>query len=149
MNLLSVSHAQGLLVDSWSMLLRWAFGWGAFLAALAMIALGVVLLLRNLEFLLTIPRLRIAGVVLVFLGLLGMFHFFYPDPARLAQEGRGGGYVGWAISTALYESLGDIGAFLVLLLICLAGLTLSARITPSQMRNAALALRTLPSQTSS
>jgi S-DNA-T family DNA segregation ATPase FtsK/SpoIIIE len=141
LNLLSVSHARGFLVDGWSMLLRWAFGWGAFLAALAMIGLGVVLLLRNLEFLLAVPKLRVAGGVLLFLGLLGIFHFFYPNPLQLAQEGRGGGYIGWAISTALYQSLGDIGAFLVLLLICLAGLILAARITPMQMRNAAAALR--------
>jgi S-DNA-T family DNA segregation ATPase FtsK/SpoIIIE len=141
LNLLSVSHAQGVIVDSWSMLLRLAFGWGAFLAALAMIALGVILLLRNLEFLLAVPRLRITGGVLVFLSLLGMFHFFYADPVRVAQEGKGGGYIGWAISAALYQSLGDIGAFLVLLLVCVAGLVLCARITPSQMRNAAMALR--------
>jgi S-DNA-T family DNA segregation ATPase FtsK/SpoIIIE len=141
LNLLSVSHARGFLIDGWSMLLRWAFGWGAFLAALAMIGLGVVLLLRNLEFLLTVPKLRVAGGILLFLGLLGLFHFFYPNPLQLAQEGRGGGYIGWAISTALYQSLGDIGAFLVLLLICLMGLILTARITPLQMRNVAAALR--------
>ncbi len=141
LNLLSVDQARGVLVDGWSMLLRWAFGWGASLAALAMIALGVILLLRNLEFLLTVPRLRVVGGFLLLLGLLGLLHFFYPNPLEVAQEGRGGGYIGWAISTALYETLGDIGAFLVLLLLCLAGLVLCARLTPSQLRSASAALR--------
>lgn len=141
LNLLSVDQAKGVLVDGWSMLLRWAFGWGASLAALAMISLGVILLLRNLEFLLTISRLRVAGAVLLLVGLLGLLHFFYPDPLMVAQEGRGGGYIGWAISTALYESLGDIGAFMVLLLLCLAGLILCARLTPSQLRSTSAALR--------
>ena len=104
LNLLSVSHAQGFLVDNWSMLLRWIFGWGAFLVALATVVLGAALLLRNMESLRVVPRLRIAGCFVLFLSLLGLFHFFYPDPLRLAQEGRGGGYIGWAISTALYTT---------------------------------------------
>jgi S-DNA-T family DNA segregation ATPase FtsK/SpoIIIE len=140
LNLLSVSHARGFLIDSWSMLLRWTFGWGAFLVALATVALGAVLLLRNMESLRTVPRLRIAGCFLLLLSLLGLLHFFYPDPLRLAQEGRGGGYIGWAISAALYTTLGDIGAFLVLVLVALTGVFLIVSVSPAQMRNAAAAL---------
>ncbi len=140
LNLLSVSHAQGLLIDSWSMLLRRSFGWGAFLVALAMIGIGIVLLLRNLESLLEIPRLRILGMVLLFGTLLGLLHFFYPDPLRLAQEGRGGGYLGWAISTALYTSLGDIGAFLVLLTALIASVILVINLSPTEMRDRGSAL---------
>ncbi len=140
LNLLSVSHAQGVLIDSWSQVLRWIFGWGAFLVALAMVALGAGLLLRNLQSLRTIPRLRIAGGFLLFASVLGLLHFFYPDPLQLAQEGRGGGYIGWAISTALYSTLGDIGAFLVLLLACLVAIFLLISISPSQIRDAAAAL---------
>jgi len=140
LNLLSVSHAQGLLVDNWSMLLRRMFGWGSFFVALAMIAVGGMLLLRNVEALRTIPRLRIAGGLLLFLSVLGMLHFFYPDPLPVAEQGRGGGYIGWAISAALYNTLGDIGAFLVLLLVALAGALLVVSLSPAQMRDAAIAL---------
>jgi S-DNA-T family DNA segregation ATPase FtsK/SpoIIIE len=140
LNLLSVGRAQGLLINSWSLLLRWIFGWGAFLVTLAMIVLGAVLLLRNLESLLAISRLRVAGGFLLFLSLLGLLHFFYPDPLLLAQQGRGGGHIGWAISTALYTTLGDIGAFLVLLLLAVVGLFLVVSISPAQMRDAATAL---------
>jgi S-DNA-T family DNA segregation ATPase FtsK/SpoIIIE len=140
LNLLSVSRAQGLLIDSWSLLLRWVFGWGAFVVALAMIVVGAILLLRSLESLLAVSRLRVAGAFLLFLSLRGVLHFFYPDPLLLAQQGRGGGHIGWAISTALYTTLGDIGAFLVLLLLALAGLFLVISISPAQMRDAATAL---------
>ena len=140
LNLLSVSQAQGLLINSWSLLLRRTFGWGSSLVALAMIGLGVILLLRNLQFLLEVRRLRVAGGLLLFLTLLGLLHFFYPDPLRVAQEGRGGGYIGWAISTALYTTLGDIGSFLVLLLASFAGAILVTNISPSAMRDKALAL---------
>ncbi len=143
LNLLSVSHARGLLIDTWSMVLRRAFGWGAFLVVLAMIAVGVILLLRNLEFLREIRRARVAGGLLLFFTLLGLIHFFSPvqDPFQLAGEGGGGGYVGWAISEALYTTLGDIGCFLVLLLVAFIGLVLATGVALSEMWNMVMVLR--------
>jgi S-DNA-T family DNA segregation ATPase FtsK/SpoIIIE len=140
MNLLSVSQARGLLIDTWSMLLRRVFGYGSFLVALAMAGVGIVLLLRNLDFLRDIRRLRIAGTLLLFLAVLALLHFFYPDPLRVAQEGQGGGYIGWAISTALYTSLGDIGAFLVLLTALVAGTVLLINLSPREIRDKGSAL---------
>ncbi len=140
MNLLSVSQARGLLIDTWSMLLRRVFGWGSFLVAIAMVGVGIVLLLRNLDFLRDLRRMRIAGTLVLFLAFLALLHFFYPDPLRVAQEGQGGGYIGWAISTALYTSLGDIGAFLVLLTALVAGTILVINLSPSEMRDKGSAL---------
>ncbi len=144
LNLLLVSHAQGLLIDSWSLVLRQAFGWGAFLVVLAMIGLGIMLLLRNLEFLLEVRRLRVVGGLLLFFTLLGLLHFFslVPDPFLLAQEGGGGGYLGWAITEGLYTLLGDIGSFLVLLLLVFIGVILATDISPLEMRDKAVALGT-------
>jgi S-DNA-T family DNA segregation ATPase FtsK/SpoIIIE len=144
LNLLSVSHAQGLLIDSWSLVLRQAFGWGAFLVVLAMIGFGIVLLLRNLEFLLEVRRLRVVGGLLLFFTLLGLLHFFslVPDPFLLAQEGGGGGYLGWAITEGLYTLLGDIGSFLVFLLLAFIGVILATDISPLEMRDKAVALGT-------
>lgn len=140
LNLLAVPQAQGFLIDNWSMLLRWVLGWGASVAILALIAVGVALLARGLAFLRTMSPIRVLGGALLFLTLLGLLHFFYPDPQRVAQEGQGGGHLGWAISAALYKSLGDLGAFLVLVLLGLAGVLLAARISPAHIRNAAAAL---------
>ncbi len=141
LNLLSVSHAQGLLIDTWSMVLRQTFGWGAFLVVLAMIGLGMALLLRNLEFLLEVRRRRVVGGLLLFFTLLGLLHFFslVPDHFLLAREGGGGGYIGWAISEALYTTLGDMGAFLVFLLVTFLGVVLATDISPSEMRDKAVA----------
>lgn len=140
LNLLSVSHAQGLLIDTWSGLLRQIFGWGAFPVALATIGLGVILLLRNLAFLLAVRKLRVVGGFLLFFTLLGLFHFFYPDPLRVAEEGAGGGYIGWAISAALYTTLGDIASFLILLALTLIGAVLLTDVSPRQMRDKAVLL---------
>lgn len=140
LNLLSVTQAQGLLIDTLSGLLRQTFGWGAFLAALAMIALGVALLLRNLESLLEVRKLRLVGGLLLFFTLLGLLHFFYPDPLRVAQEGGGGGYFGWVISVSLYTTLGDIGSFLVLLVFLFVGAVLVTGISPREIGDRAAAL---------
>ena len=142
LNLLRVSHAQGLLIDTWSLVLRQTFGWGAFLVVLAMIGLGIMLLLRNLEFLLEVRRLRVVGGFLLFFALLGALHFFalVPDPFLLAEQGGGGGYIGWAISEALYTMLGDIGSFLVFLVLAFLGVVLVTDIPPSEMRDKAVAL---------
>jgi S-DNA-T family DNA segregation ATPase FtsK/SpoIIIE len=140
LNLLALRQAQGVLIDRWSLLLRWIFGWVAFVVPLALIALGLTLLLRGLRLLRAIPRVRLLGGILLSLSVLGFLHFFYPDPLAVAQEGRGGGYLGWAISVGLYRALGDIGAFLVLLLVGLAGIFLVVSISPAQIRNAAAAL---------
>jgi S-DNA-T family DNA segregation ATPase FtsK/SpoIIIE len=136
LNLLSVSHAQGILIDTWSSVLRQIFGRGAFLVALGIVGFGIILLLRNMEFLLQVPRLRVAGGFLLFFTLLGVLHFFslVPDPFLLAEEGGGGGYIGWAISEALYTTLGDIGASLVFLVLAFVGAVLVTDISPGQMR---------------
>lgn len=140
LNLLSVSHAQGLLIDTLSLVLRQIFGWGAYLVAAALVGLGVILLLRNLDFVREVRRRRVLGGSLAFLALLGLLHFFYPSPLLLAKEGGGGGYIGWAISEGLYRLLGDIGSFLTLLLAALIGAVLLTDASPSDMRDWAVAL---------
>jgi S-DNA-T family DNA segregation ATPase FtsK/SpoIIIE len=140
LNMLSVRQAQGILTDGWSLLLRSAFGWGAFAIPPALFALGVGLLAKGAGFLRRVPRLRLVGALLISLSVLGILHFFYPEPLEVAQQGRGGGYLGWAISTALYTSLGDIGAFLVLSLAGVSGVFLGTGVSPAQLRDAAAAM---------
>jgi S-DNA-T family DNA segregation ATPase FtsK/SpoIIIE len=142
LNLLSVSHAQGLLIDRWSLLLRQIFGWGAFLVVPGMIALGILLLLRNLQFLLEVRQRRIAGGLLLLFTFLGLLHFFslVPDSFLLARNGGGGGYIGWGISEVLYTLIGDIGAFLAFCILTAVGVVLVAALSPSDVRDGAMAV---------
>jgi hypothetical protein len=92
LSLLSSSH--GSLTGSWVSMLQSSFGWGMYIFPLALIILGLWLVLRNFE---RIPRVsveRVFGLILLYLNLLAVFHFFtFPETREAsfstAQAGSG------------------------------------------------------------
>lgn len=120
----------------WAGFLRQLFGWGAYLVALALGAGGVVLLAHNLQPGNIIGWKMVIGLELVFLAGLALVHLLAltPDPLQLAHDGGGGGYVGWALSSALSQALGSLMAFLILLATAIAGLILTFNLSLSQMQ---------------
>ncbi len=77
----------------------------------------------------------VVGWELLFLGLLGLFHLFAggPDPLLAADQGRGGGYVGWAIVRLLSSVAGSAGAFLVLCVVLVGGAVLALGLSPDHL----------------
>jgi len=111
----------GTLADGWTRLLRRVFGLGALPAALLLAGVGLLLLFSNLRS----PNVSwraVVGLEVVFVAALGLAHLLAPgeDPLVVAEQGQGGGYIGWAISTLLVEALGPVVAF-ALLVVALAG----------------------------
>ncbi|MCR4405425.1 MAG: DNA translocase FtsK [Anaerolineae bacterium] len=108
----------GVLSDWWALLLRQIFGWGALVVALVLLAGGVLLLFRNLGARLGLRWEMIIGLEVMFAAGLALLHLlsFSDDPLRLAREGGGGGYIGWALSVLLRNTLGSLLAGLVLLI---------------------------------
>ncbi len=96
--------------------LQRAFGAGAYLVALMVISMGVVMLLPKAGITVRFNWMRVLSIEIALIGLLGLFHLlaFDPEPRDLARAGGGGGYVGWAISNLL---TGILGTFLALLLL--------------------------------
>jgi S-DNA-T family DNA segregation ATPase FtsK/SpoIIIE len=121
----------------WAGFLYRLFGWGAYLVALALGAGGVILLAHNLQPGNIIGWKMVIGLELVFLAGLALVHvlFLNADPLQLAHDGRGGGYVGWAISSVLSQALGSLMAFLILVSTAIAGLILTFDLSPSQIRH--------------
>lgn len=74
-----------------------AFGWGAAVFPVLLIALGF-LLLRGVRY--RVNRAQVAGLILLFLGLLGILHHApsFADPLQAVTEGQGGGYLGYALA---------------------------------------------------
>jgi len=109
----------GVLSDWWMLLLRRVFGWGAVVVALSLLAGGVLLLFRNLGTRLGLRWEMAVGLEVMFAAGLALLHLlsFSEDPLRLAREGGGGGYVGWALSVLLHNALGWLLAALVLLVV--------------------------------
>jgi S-DNA-T family DNA segregation ATPase FtsK/SpoIIIE len=126
LSLLSITS--GAVSDSWAALLRQLFGWGAIPAALGVGWLGALLLWGSLRDEAE-PLFRwdvIIGVELVFVAGLSLLHLLVggDEALAVAQEGAGGGIVGWAIGTLLAIVVGRLGAGAILALLFLAGIGL-------------------------
>jgi S-DNA-T family DNA segregation ATPase FtsK/SpoIIIE len=108
----------GVLSDWWTLLLRRIFGWGALAVALILLVGGLLLLFRNLGTRLGLRWETAVGLEVMGAAGLALLHLlsFSDDPLRLAREGGGGGYIGWALSALLDNTLGWLLATLVLLL---------------------------------
>ena len=103
-------------------LLRQVFGWGALPISLALIIAGLVLIARR--FIKIAWRwLIIVGGELLFISLLALTHLWWggDDPLQMAQAGRGGGYLGWALSSLLRDIFGDGVSALLLIVLALVG----------------------------
>lgn len=115
-----LSNNRSNVTGAWVNLLQTAFGWGAFLFPLSLIAVGVWLILRSFE---RIPRIgleRLTGALLLYLNLLTGLHFIvFPQNREtsfaVAQTGNGGGYVGATLLELLLRAIGWWGAAIVLL----------------------------------
>jgi S-DNA-T family DNA segregation ATPase FtsK/SpoIIIE len=123
---------QGTLTQIWLGFLQVTFGWGLFLAALAMLALGVWLLTRDIDTPLPQPSGEQAvGVIMFFLAAFVMLQaasgaVSLDNALAAARLGHGGGLVGAALLGGAVRALGPAGAAVLIgawLLIAL-GLTL-------------------------
>ncbi|MDH5507434.1 MAG: DNA translocase FtsK 4TM domain-containing protein, partial [Anaerolineae bacterium] len=121
-----LSGGRGSLTSFWISFLSKSFGWAVYIFPLALMAIGLWLVLRNFE---RAPKLaveRFFGLALLYLDFLAVLHLLaFPASAEasyaVAAAGRGGGYLGAAITVLLGNGLGPWG-----LAITLVGLTLIA-----------------------
>lgn len=116
------SFSRGTLTSNWLRLLRQATGWGAYVLPLGLGTLGFWLFLFGFGREIHVPLETVFGILLIFLGSLGLLHCFVHDPQTAATNGLGGGYLGWMISGALTNALGYVGAVLALLTTIIIGL---------------------------
>ena len=122
--------SSGAFVEWWASALRQVFGWGAYLVTLGVGLVGLRLLWRDLREALPIGPTTLIGLELLLVVLLAASHAPLvlrtgADEAFLAAEqGRAGGYVGWAMAVLLIESLGSLITALTLLAALLVGLYL-------------------------
>lgn len=84
-------------------------GWGGVILPLAFIVGGVTLLLRHYERLPRISYWRLAGGILLYLNILGWFHFADGGGFTSAKAGLGGGFIGAFFDRVLAGSLGKAG----------------------------------------
>jgi DNA segregation ATPase FtsK/SpoIIIE, S-DNA-T family len=112
LSLLSPSH--GTITGAWVDLLSEVAGWGTFVLPLALLAIGLWMVFRNVEKLPVLSAVRLTGILLVYLNLLTFLHLLSGGEQDLAQAGQGGGYLGWLFERLLVGSIGKAGAVVAL-----------------------------------
>lgn len=103
------------VTSSWAQSIRQLFGYGSFVVALGILALGISIVLPQLGINLRFPWSRVLAVEISFISFLALLHLFTndPEPRALARAGGGGGYAGWALSQLIAGFLDPITATIV------------------------------------
>lgn len=124
LSLLNVS-SDATISTAWANALRGLFGYCSAIVCAAILALGVMLMLPRVGIVVRFSSRRIFALEIAFLSLLALFHLAEgsAELRQAARLGRGGGQIGWALSTAILNVTGApvAGAiFATLLVISLA-----------------------------
>ncbi len=99
-------------------------GWMKLVFPVFLIIAGIILLFRKrVSFYVT----KLVGLGTVFLSFTGIFHWFFGFDKMLvvAKAGKGGGYIGWALSYVLKKYLGNAGSLVVLIAIFFIGIIMA------------------------
>jgi DNA segregation ATPase FtsK/SpoIIIE, S-DNA-T family len=112
----------------WTNLLRQLFGWGAYPLCLSAAAGGLHVALGKVERPYHITPAQVIGFELILLTTLPLSHQLTNATLPDAYLGRGGGLVGWALSTPLLDFFGPLLTGLFYLSLLLYGLALMVQI---------------------
>lgn len=131
--LLGFFQAAGPAGDLVHSLLRRLFGWLAYAVPVGLLVWGGYLLWPQRLYM---ERLRVIGLLLAAVGLLGLLHILaapVDDALQVAHEGEAGGYLGFLLSFPLSRALSRVGAGLVFAGAFLVGLILTVRLSPADV----------------
>ncbi len=86
----------------------------------------------------TPPTWRVAGVLMLLTAVAGALHLFAfsPDPQALANQGGGGGIVGFVFSDLMVRNVGLWLTIPLLLMLAFVGVMLALAITPAEVVHA-------------
>ncbi len=112
----------------WTSLLRQLFGWGAYPLCLSAALGGLHIALSKVERPYHITVSQVIGFELILLTSLPLSHQFTGSSLPDAYLGRGGGLVGWALSSPLLDFFGPLLTGLFYLSLLVYGIGLIAQI---------------------
>lgn len=113
--------------------LRGVFGYPSFIVPFILFIFGLMLI-SSIKIRIKEPRFLIGLLILLFV-FAGLFHIVVPagDRADFADEGRGGGLVGYKIASVLVDNVSIYGGFAVLFVGLFVGLIILADISLDQV----------------
>jgi S-DNA-T family DNA segregation ATPase FtsK/SpoIIIE len=121
------------LFSWWSKALQQTFGWGSWIVALSLAFGGVHLALRADKRPWHITLAQVIGFEVLFVASLALSHLTSARQSEaslaLAASGRGGGYIGWALSVPLVDGVGLLLAWALLAAVWLFGAAVAFRVS--------------------
>ncbi|HMD89453.1 MAG TPA: DNA translocase FtsK 4TM domain-containing protein [Anaerolineaceae bacterium] len=120
-----VSRQRGDVTGAWVTLIFRLTGWGTFILPVLILLAGLWLVFRNVEKLPLLSAERLVGLALLYLNVLTWMHLLAGGGWDLANQMKGGGYLGALFEQAFTSGLGTAGAVVVLVawLLIALGLT--------------------------
>ncbi len=128
-----LSSHNGVLTGWWVRAVNQVAGWGSFILPIVFIIGGIWLVLRNVERLPMLSAVRVTGLTLLYLNILGWLHMLAGGGWGLAADGQGGGYIGALFEQLLVRALGPAGASIVLAAWLLIAIALTLDISVSEI----------------
>ncbi|NTW26807.1 MAG: DNA translocase FtsK [Candidatus Moranbacteria bacterium] len=92
----------------------WLFGVGKYISPIVLIIAGIILLFRKET---SFYVSKLIGLSIAFAGALGLIHILFYDPEKMlkiAQQGEGGGFLGYVFAFMLLKLAGKIGGSVIL-----------------------------------
>jgi S-DNA-T family DNA segregation ATPase FtsK/SpoIIIE len=129
---LSRFDTPGSLSDWWSNGLYWLFGWGAFLFAIMLGAIGVLIIARTQNIVLVTPWKSVIAIEIAFFAFLPVLTAFgaYSDQDMWSSitAGNGGGVVGWGLLMIVTPIFTRYVAGVLYLIVTIVALTIGLRL---------------------
>lgn len=136
-----LSPTQGQLTTALANLMLSTFGWGGAVVPLLVGGAGFYLVLWGMEQHPKLPGVRLTGLILLFVVieaftslLLVMGRNGLPDVWTVAQQHKGGGYLGGIVTLLLTNVAGNLGAIILLALLGLGATALVTGVDQQDLR---------------
>jgi S-DNA-T family DNA segregation ATPase FtsK/SpoIIIE len=123
---------KGLIADA-AMAIKRLFGLASFMIPILIGAIGATYFLEGIQKREFVNQVRMLGGVLNILAFVFLLHLLDPSPKALAENGGGGGYLGYYVTQFLAGLLQNIGAFLLLVGLFFVGLIIAFNIPLREM----------------
>ncbi|HEY7846981.1 MAG TPA: DNA translocase FtsK 4TM domain-containing protein [Candidatus Limnocylindria bacterium] len=116
----------GAVVRPWRDALSQLLGWGIAFAPALLAGFALMLWMKSMP---TERLMAASGAAVVALALLGMFHLAVGGGAQAVEDGEGGGVIGYGVTWLLVNAIGEVGAWIVLILLFVVGMLLYFNMT--------------------